>query len=316
VARYNQVEDDFDVRFNPNADHLLNEHDNSLENSIENEYSIATTSAGATGDHSQHIASRVGQTVEDGATRNFFLAVWNTLKEVFSKKLAKTTSLLWIIWFANATTYYGLVLLTTTLQAADSEEGNRCTDDGEAAFTTSDYTAVFVTSLAEAPGLLIAALLIDSKGRLWCLRLGMSLCSVCILLLLLNGGKVLQLVLLFCSRACVEGTFSILYVYTPELYPTEIRSFGLALCNGFARLGGFMAPFATVYLVESGQTIWSVIALGSLCTLATVATVLLPIETMGKDLQADLEVEDESPCTTQENLPLVTRGMQDSSEQQ
>lgn len=31
----------------------------------------------------------------------------------------------------------------------------------------------------------------------------------------------------------------------PQLYPTAVRSFGLALCNAFSRIGGFLAPFAT-----------------------------------------------------------------------
>ena len=33
-----------------------------------------------------------------------------------------------------------------------------------------------------------------------------------------------------------------------------MRSIGLALCNGFSRLGGFLAPYCTVFLVARGHT--------------------------------------------------------------
>jgi hypothetical protein len=88
------------------------------------------------------------------------------------------------------------------------------------------------------------------------------------------------------------GTFSCLYVYTPELYPTAVRSVGLALCNGFSRLGGFLAPFATVYLVEGGHTHWAEALLGTLCACAAAAAFALKYETRGRDLQsAELSAE-------------------------
>ena len=292
IAKYNKIESPFEVNFKPQQ---ANDHE-------PNSVNIQGT------DDANSIDSQKSFVMEvKAAGARMASAVMDTLHKVFSKRLALTTSLLWLIWFANATTYYGLVLLTTSLQTSDGKDGKpRCTDEGEAAFTSSSYTAIFITALAEAPGLLVAALLIDSKGRVWCLRAGMALCSIAIFSLLFHGGKVLQLILLFVSRAAIEGTFSVLYVYTPELYPTTIRSFGLALCNGFARLGGFTAPFATVYLVESGETMWSVIALGMLCLLATVATLLLPIETMGLDLQIpDTSERYEIEQYEQEEAPLM-----------
>jgi MFS family permease len=292
IAKYNKIESPFEVNFKP---HQASDHEH-------NYVSIQGT------DDANSINSRNSFVMEaKTAGARMKIAIMGTLRKVFSKRLALTTSLLWLIWYANATTYYGLVLLTTSLQTSDGKDGKpRCTEEGEAAFTSSSYTAIFITALAEAPGLLVAALLIDSKGRVWCLRAGMALCSVAIFSLLFQGGKVLQLILLFVSRAAIEGTFSVLYVYTPELYPTAIRSFGLALCNGFSRLGGFTAPFATVYLVESGETMWSVIALGMLCLLAAVATFLLPIETMGLDLQIpDTSETYESEQYGQEEAPLM-----------
>ena len=71
-----------------------------------------------------------------------------------------------------------------------------------------------------------------------------------------------------------------------QLYPTSVRSFGLALCNCFSRLGGLSAPFATVFLVEQGRTHTAELLLGGLCGGAVLCAFLLPYETRGRDLQS------------------------------
>jgi len=240
--------------------------------------------------------------------------VKSTLSKIFSPALAKTTSLLWAIWFVNAISYYGLVLLTTSIQATSSGHNDTSRDggdslaegeedphprciDGRPNFSSSDYLAVLISSVAEAPGLLIAVFFIDGKGRVFCLRAGLLICSACVLALLAVPSKSsdsfswssgIQLVLLFIARASIEASFSVLYVYTPELYSTTIRAQGLALCNAFSRLGGFLAPFATVYLVESGHTGAAEALLGVLLLAAAAASMALPYETKGVDLGEEI----------------------------
>jgi hypothetical protein len=89
------------------------------------------------------------------------------LAAVFSPRLRVTTGLLWAIWFVNAITYYGLVLLSASLREGDGPEGPKCNPQGRANFRPGDFRAVLITSAAEAPGLVAAALLVDSQGRKW-----------------------------------------------------------------------------------------------------------------------------------------------------
>eukprot|EP00887_Chlorella_sp_A99_P004750 scaffold4.g4750.t1 len=198
-------------------------------------------------------------------------------------ELCRTTVILYVVWFANALTYYGLVLLTTALQTATKREP--CTPHGGPNLGPGDYLTILITATAEAPGLLAAAALIDTRGRKWTLRAGLLLCGGALLLLLgATPWRAGALLLLFVARGGIEATFSVLYVYSPEVYPTHVRNTGLALCNAFSRLGGFLAPYATVQLVEGGHSRAAELLLGSVCMIAALAAFLLPHETRGHDL--------------------------------
>ena len=50
----------------------------------------------------------------------------NALSSVFTAGLALTTSLLMFIWFSNALTYYGEVLLTTTVRLCPCQHARSC----------------------------------------------------------------------------------------------------------------------------------------------------------------------------------------------
>lgn len=69
------------------------------------------------------------------------------LRKLFSRKLLRSTLLIWFVWFANSFAYYGLVLLTSQL----SDANRRCTSSqkSEAQQKNSNlYKDVFITSLA------------------------------------------------------------------------------------------------------------------------------------------------------------------------
>ena len=44
--------------------------------------------------------------------------------------------------------------------------------------------------------------------------------------------------------------FQAAYVYTPEVYPTVLRSIGVGSCSGMARLGATLTPYIAQVLMK------------------------------------------------------------------
>lgn len=69
-----------------------------------------------------------------------------------------------------------------------------------------------------------------------------------------------------------------------QVYPTQVRSFGLGVCNACSRLGALLSPFLTVDLVEHGHPHLAEGTLAACCAIAALLTWLLPIETKARSL--------------------------------
>ena len=85
---------------------------------------------------------------------------------------------------------------------------------------------------------------------------------------------------------CQFGMSSVLYAYTPELYPTRARATGAGCASATGRLGSLLGPYAVGRILPlAGQG--GVFALGAGTFLIAALTVLLlGVETRGKTLEA------------------------------
>ncbi|KAL7836454.1 hypothetical protein AOLI_G00277380 [Acnodon oligacanthus] len=213
------------------------------------------------------------------------------IKDLFLPHFRWTTVLLWFIWFSNAFSYYGIVLLTTELfqegrdcgEASDSKTEPRCNLECKY-LNSDDYKDLLWTTLSEFPGLLVTLWVIDKLGR----RKTMALCffvfSLCILPLYACVGRSSLTVLIFIARAFIAGGFQAAYVYTPEVYPTATRALGLGTSSGMARVGALITPFVAQVMLESSVHL-TLSVYCCCCLLAAVASCALPIETTGRGLQ-------------------------------
>uniref|UniRef100_A0A804MS27 Major facilitator superfamily (MFS) profile domain-containing protein n=1 Tax=Zea mays TaxID=4577 RepID=A0A804MS27_MAIZE len=218
---------------------------------------------------------------EDTSSKSSGIVAFQAL---WSYDLIRSTFLLWFIYLANYFTYYGVILLTSEL----SNGKRRCASVRTHLMQPNSgnlYRDVLVTSLAEFPGLLLAALLVDRIGRKRSMGGMLLLCGVFLAPLSLQLGEGLVTTLLFCARTCIMGSFAVLYVYTPELYPAPSRNTGVGITSSLGRIGSIVSPLVIVGLLESCRRKEAVFVVDLVLFLAGVACALLPRETKGCQIQ-------------------------------
>ena len=104
-----------------------------------------------------------------------------------------------------------------------------------------------------------------------------------LLLLFICASDTLLTFFLFVIRAFATGAFMVVYVYTPEVYPTNVRALGIGVGTSSARIGAILTPYAAQVLIILNDYATISLYAGVSLVLAIVA-MLLPIETKGRIL--------------------------------
>ncbi|KAL6575301.1 hypothetical protein OROMI_012586 [Orobanche minor] len=198
--------------------------------------------------------------------------------------LVKTTLLLWVIYFANSFAYYGVVLLTSELSSVQSKCGVILLYSNKSSTGSSLYRNVFITSLAEIPGLILSAVLVDKFGRRISMALMYSFGFIFLLPLIFHQHELITTLLLFGARMCIIGTYTVAGIYCPELYPTSVRTTGVGVATAVGRVAGMICPVVAVGLVSGCHQMAAISLFEVVIILAGISVVLLPVETKGRNL--------------------------------
>ncbi|WP_315906672.1 MFS transporter [Priestia koreensis] len=171
------------------------------------------------------------------------VSVLQNMRAVFAKGYTKRTVMLWILWFCVVFSYYGMFLWLPSVMVMK----------GFSMIKSFEY--VVIMTLAQLPGYFSAAWLIERMGRKFVLvtyLLGTALSAYFF-------GTAESLTLLIVCGALLSffnlGAWGALYAYTPEQYPTEIRSTGAGMAASFGRIGGVLGPLLIGSLVTKGVAI-------------------------------------------------------------
>ncbi|XP_050225092.1 organic cation/carnitine transporter 7 isoform X2 [Mercurialis annua] len=219
---------------------------------------------------------------------------FRSLLTLLSPKLARSTVLLWAVFFGNAFTYYGLVLLTTEL----NNRGRHCPFTAVQPNKPVDvnYKNVFITSFAEIPGIILAGLTVDRFGRKLSMSVVFFVCGIFLLPLVVQQSASLTTVLLFIARICITDTFAVVYVYAPEVYPTSVRSTGVGVASSIGRIGGMISPYVAIFLVQGCHQTAAIVLFVAVALISGICVTLFPYDTKGRHLT-------ESVCSTKNDSP-------------
>lgn len=198
-----------------------------------------------------------------------------SFRELWKKPFASRTIMLWLVWFGINFSYYGIFMWLPSLVF----------QQGFTVVKTFEY--VLIMTLAQLPGYYCAAWLVDKIGRKYTLSAFLLFSGVASYFFghastaaaLMMWGSVMSFFNL--------GAWGVLYMYTPEQYPTAIRALGSGWAAGFGRFGGMAAPMMVGALLARSFGFASVFYMFALVFAAVAVIVMsLGVESKQKDLES------------------------------
>ncbi len=159
-------------------------------------------------------------------------------RELFRGRIGARTAFLATIWIFQTLGFYGFIAWVPTLLAAH----------GYSLVTSLQFSALM--TLGAVPGALLAWPLSDRFGRKMPLVVISVATAASGLAYGLTFNAVAIVVFGFCVNLLIQTFATLLYTYSPELYPTALRNSGHGLVYGIGRLANIFGPMivATIFL--------------------------------------------------------------------
>ncbi|XP_007437532.2 solute carrier family 22 member 5, partial [Python bivittatus] len=188
---------------------------------------------------------------------------------VRTKNIRTVTIMCVILWMVISIGYFGLSLDTPNLHG-------------------DIYLNCFLSAVIEIPAYTVSWLLLQNLPRRYSMA-GVLFLGGCVLLfiqLVPAHLSVLSIILVMIGKFGITASFSMVYVYTAELYPTVVRNMGVGASSMASRIGSILSPYF-VYLGAYDRFL-PYILMGSLTVLSGILTLFLP-ESYGTPLPETIE---------------------------
>lgn len=198
-----------------------------------------------------------------------------SFSQLWSNPFAKRTLMLWLIWFGIVYSYYGIFTWLPSLLVKQ----------GYSIVQSFEYVLVMI--LAQLPGYIAAAWLVEKLGRKWTLAGFIGFCALSAYFF--GQANTVTLIMFWgCLMSFFNlGAWGVLYTYTPEQYPTNIRAFGSGWASAIGRMGGIVAPLVVTQMMVQSNGFNHVFMMFTAVLLAVALVILvLGEETKGKTLES------------------------------
>jgi len=191
---------------------------------------------------------------------------------LWAPRLRATTLGLWLVWFLVNFAYYGAFLWIPSILVADGYP------------LATSFAFTLIITVAQLPGYLVAAWLIERWGRRATLIVFLTGSAVSAVLFGTIPGEPAIIGFGMALSFFNLGAWGALYAITPESYPTEIRATGAGWAAGIGRIASIIVPFIVAPLLAAGGRVSIFVMFTAAFVLAAVS-VLLVRERRGAPLE-------------------------------
>jgi putative MFS transporter len=195
-----------------------------------------------------------------------------TFFNLFVPKFRKISINIFLLWFTMSFGYYGIFVWIKDILL----------NKGVDVVTTDFYT--FFMLVAQLPGFLLSAYLIEKIGRRKSILLFTLGTAFSMVFFALSANNILVLILgLIVSVFCL-GAWGITYAYTPELFPTQFRGTANGTSGAVTRFAGFLAPFYTSFFISKDNMMLGLFGISILFLITGLFNYKFLPETKSKDI--------------------------------
>ncbi|XP_045412008.1 solute carrier family 22 member 20 [Lemur catta] len=181
----------------------------------------------------------------------------NSILDLFrTPAIRRVTCCLMVVWFSNSLAYYGL--------AMDLQK-----------FGLSIYVVQALFGIIDIPAMLVATATMIYVGRRATVASFLILAGLMVIanMFVPEDMQTLRTAQAALGKGCLASSFICVYLFTGELYPTEIRQMGMGFASVNARLGGLAAPLVTT--LGEFSTVLPPVSFGATSILAGLAVCFL-----------------------------------------
>ncbi|XP_027974200.1 LOW QUALITY PROTEIN: solute carrier family 22 member 20-like [Eumetopias jubatus] len=153
----------------------------------------------------------------------------NSILDLFrTPAIQRVTCCLMVVWFSNSMAYYGL--------AMDLQKSG-----------LSVYLVQVLFGVIDILAMLVATTIMIYVGRRATVASFLILAGLMVIVNMFvpEDMQTLRTAQAALGKGCLASSFICLYLFTGELYPTEIRQMGMGFASVSARFGGLVAPLVT-----------------------------------------------------------------------
>jgi MFS transporter, putative metabolite:H+ symporter len=196
----------------------------------------------------------------------------SSVRELFTRALARADALMIGVWIALNISYYGLFLWLPFVLNGDK-------------FTLDVYLLLTLSALSQFPGYAAALWLVERIGRKPTLAAFLLLGGVSGYAFAAADSATVYVISLFFVGFFNLGAWGALYPYTSELFPTRVRASAFGMLEGVGKGAAIAGPYIFGNLKDAtGGTFWPLTFVALVMAAGGVVAAVLGQETRGRKL--------------------------------